>query len=276
MKYSLFFGAGAEMCFDLPSGDKFTKDSVLGKDNEFTNALAQKYSQENEITSKKIKYKSESFFYARNSLSFRNCIFKTAKQLFQDYKEANDQDAINFFKQFLLADKNSSESDDEIADRTDNLSKDSIENIKKYYDAIIKGEDDLLKFEEKYSDEIKKNLIINGEIEKDFYSLIEYDENTSQKYFRLFNFFWSSYFSIVMPLVEKKIEKSYKGNKYKYILDNLYTITDEIYSKEFLDNFLKEKNDENYYEKFNDFKLLLLDIVLKKYVEMKFIIYQVN
>lgn len=129
-------------------------------------------------------------------------------------------------------------------------------------------------------DEIE-NLIINnlkyeGNIEKYFYSLIgsEFEKNNSN-YYKLFNYFWFAYFSILEPLLKCTKYKDFSTN-YNYIFDHFDEIITYIYSKEFLDefveNFKKENNNKennnsnkNYYE-------LLLELLENKKIEIESIL----
>jgi hypothetical protein len=67
---------------------------------------------------------------------------------------------------------------------------------------------------------------------------------------RLINYFWSAYFSIVIPVL--KLDNDYfkeiANDKYNKILENLQSVTDKVFSKNFFECHKdKTENDRNYY-----------------------------
>lgn len=71
------------------------------------------------------------------------------------------------------------------------------------------------------------------------------------KYYKLFNYFWSSFFTILIPLLENSIK--YRNMvtpniDYKLILKNLDSILKYIYSDEFINDYNKPSKNKNYYK----------------------------
>lgn len=79
-------------------------------------------------------------------------------------------------------------------------------------------------------------LTYYGTIEENFSTIINPREAGIKKFWKLINFYWSAYFSIILPLYEKIGDmRDGNGGKYQnpysYILSNVDAITREVYEK---------------------------------------------
>ena len=248
MKYSLLFGAGVDAPFGFPQGAEFALESIFIKDENLFSAIKDFF---------RIN-KQYRLFNRRDSILFRNCIFLTVK-----YIQKNDP---NTYKKYNLS-RYIQKADNDIANEVEDISETSKNNIEALYDKIqeIKNVKDFLKNNPKdASTIICQNLLYKGNVEKDFYCLIDKDKYGEKGYYKLFYYFWSAYFSILKPIVIKTQflkEKSKANNIYSEILKKLDDITRFIYSNEMLQYYHKDNDNKNYYSAFkmidNDIESIL-------------------
>lgn len=92
-----------------------------------------------------------------------------------------------------------------------------------------------------------------GCLERDFSTLMGLNKNDNFRYNRIFNYYWSSFFSIMDEIVKKDKEliEKYKlltKNKqinYSNVFSNLKAIITEIYDEKFLKNYENNKKNNN-------------------------------
>jgi hypothetical protein len=91
-----------------------------------------------------------------------------------------------------------------------------------------------------------------GSVEKDFSTIINPKEAGTHRFWRLINYFWSAYFSIIIPVLNLSSKycgnAEYNKNKYAYILTNLDEVVKYIYSDEFRSE-IDKKYQSSYYSK---------------------------
>ncbi len=97
---------------------------------------------------------------------------------------------------------------------------------------------------------LMENFSYYGSVEKDFSTIINPSEAGRIRFWRLINYFWSAYFSIIIPVLnlstEYRTNSKYNENKYAYILNNLNKVVNYIYSEEFKKQIDKHTN--SYYK----------------------------
>lgn len=234
-KFTVLFGAGVEGCFHLPLGSDYTKETILTKKENLYEALREFYNKR-ETENYSQKYKAEYLFQNGKSHTLRELVARAARGLRDNpldvQPEKNDisYDFVNKLGK-----------DDSV------ISKDFKDFVEKKYDLLIKRDNiESVKLLEKY-------YSYHGTVEKDFSTIINPKEAGINRFWRLINYFWSAYFSILIPIL--KNEDKYKDmfedsetisqQEYKFCLDNLNAIIDYIYSEGY--KHLSVEKDKDYY-----------------------------
>lgn len=238
-KFTVLFGAGVEGCFHLPLGSEYTKDTILTKKDNLYKAL-KKFYKKCETESYSQKYSSEYLFKRGQSNTLCQLVARAARDLRDNPADVQpDKNDISYdFVNKLGKD------DSVISDGIINLVKDE-------YKTLISGE---LKEENNKSVKLlEKHYSYHGTVEKDFSTIINPKEAGLYRFWRLINYFWSAYFSILIPIL--KNEDKYKDmfedseivskQEYKFCLDNLNDIIDYIYNEGY--KYLSVEKDKDYY-----------------------------
>mgnify|MGYP004507357535 CR=1 FL=1 len=235
---TFLFGAGAETKFGLPLGAEYTNKTILCKRNKMYAALAEFYKAKN------VNGYQKEFMFAKDSTTFFKIIELAighcndleemdyyTKSLYEKFIQYKEQNNCNDFKQYV---KN---------------------NV---YEKIITDIDDKNKDDNSNYEQLRKNLDYYGSIEKDFSVIINRERAGTKRFWRLINYFWSCYFSIIIPLLDIIGEKSFDGeNIYKSVLNNLYKVSKRLIDIENGDDKKFDLDDnKNYYKmlhkKFSD------------------------
>ena len=214
-------------------------------------------------------YKEE-FLFRKNSNVFKDMIFKTLKKIYlpdDDNKNKKDINDLVAYCNGIIEGENANEilirilKNDRIEDIGKNKDKEQEEKADKkifdslvgeIYDAIVnniikEGKIDFI-------NELKKSdLEFAGCLERDFATLMGLNKNDNFRYNRLFNYYWSSFFSIMDEIVKKDKEliEKYKllieDNQIDYsnVFYNLKEIITEIYDEKFLKNYENNKKNDN-------------------------------
>lgn len=229
-EYAFLFGAGAEAKFGLPLGPSFTYETMLHKKDAMLDALNAFYSCNADLS-----YIRE-FMFQKNSrtllLEYINSLKRNSALLnkIPDLEKAVQTIEIN------PDDKESNE-----------IIKSSLNGI---YDTIIS---DVNSLSSPYKD-IINDLAYFGAIEKDFSTIIDPNRVGRNRFWRLINYFWSAFFTILLPLLDNSAyyikNEQYQLDKYKYVLDNLEHVLNSIEQKFFYDNSKYSLIDKgiNYYQ----------------------------
>lgn len=243
MNCSFLFGAGAEYSFNLPTGSEFATRSLLIKNKDMVEAYKKVFKNNN--------ISSEFIFNRKDSVIFRDMVFKTVKGII-DENIVDDEKVLLELK--IYVEKKDS-SGLIIANRVEDISVSAKNEIKDLYEKYITKENIERTFDKKYKlttnyDYIFSNLKYEGTIERDFYSLAS-DENeiSDFRYYRIFNYYWSLFFTILKPLLKNT---KYESNKddYIFLFENLQEIISYIYSEEYRKIIIEDKeksNVKNYY-----------------------------
>ena len=235
MKIGFFFGAGAETTYCLPTGGDFTKATMLTKRSNLYDALKIFYA--NRYPDTYVDSYKKQFLFMKNSYTFRTIIYEAARKLY----EKKDPTV-------RLSDK-----EKDIVNEAAQYSRENFKiDLANAYDTIIEDSD----FAESEENNNYKHLIREfkyyGAVEKDFSTIINPHDAGINRFWRLINYFWSAYFSIVLPILEaSKYAEDLTDNRYGFILENLEDITKYIYSDWFLEQIKVEK-DSDYYKIFSE------------------------
>lgn len=238
-KFTVLFGAGVEDCFRLPLGSDYTKETILTKKENLYEALREFYNKR-ETENYSQKYKAEYLFRNGKSHTLCQLVARAARDLRDNPADVQpDKNDISYdFVNKLGKD------DSVISDGIINLVKDE-------YKTLISGE---LKEENNKSVKLlEKHYSYHGTVEKDFSTIINPKEAGIYRFWRLINYFWSAYFSILIPILkfEDKYKDKFANNEsiskkeYKYCLDNLNDIIDYIYNEGY--KHLSVEKDKDYY-----------------------------
>lgn len=232
-KYGFLFGAGAEVIYGLPNGGEYTYKTLLQKCSIMYNALSKFYKER--LTEKYISEYVKQFLFTENSHTYREMIY----------------DSLNL----ISINNNLTENESELVKSVFEIKSDEqqqteeIKNIiKSTYKVLVTDESDC-------ATDLYPNLINNltyyGAIEKDFACIVNPYKVGKNRFWRLINYMWSAYFSIIIPLLDNsekyKDNDEYKNDKYTFVLEHLKEITDYIYSTEFYDSYKKNGTDNNDY-----------------------------
>ena len=228
VKFSILFGAGAENLFDLPLGSEYTKQTILTYNSKLLSALELYY--KNNVNQLNENYCSRYYkekLFNKNSITFREMIYKTLIYI-------NDNelfDNLNITENISFIDANKK---DEFVKFCDDI-----------YDIIVNDFNKENNNVEKYH-KIIDNIQYSGNIEKDFHTIINPNKLGIKKYWRIVNYYWNAFFTILIPILKKSNKYSnifkLEENEYFYIINNIKTIISDLFGN----NFLKECN--NYFE----------------------------
>lgn len=228
MKISILFGAGAEgeKYFGICNGNDFILDSIYTKKEKLYEALANKIYKNIKIDKYINNYERE-FLFNKKGKPFINLI-----------------DSL-IDKNFVFK---SPETNCLIDDIKHNGIDKSGDSLNKLYEIIIKENVNAVDDKAEDRKAICEYLTFMGTLESYFSSIVNPLEYGQTRFWKLVNYYWSAYFSILIPIldnVEKyKEDEEYNKNKYAYVLGRLNEISEELFDDNFIENFNKK---ENYY-----------------------------
>jgi chorismate mutase len=258
------FGAGVERDFSLPSGAQYIQESLLTKKSLLYDALDELIY--NEIEKNEYMNKYEKHYILRSdSIVYREIIFRALDKIVREYglesvdtnkNEASNNKTVEFLTDdeqelFSLYWKEKQEDKD-----PDNGSKILKEKIKETYKHVVKEERQ--EFSSNIKDKIKMSketklsnyLTYYGTVEQNFSALINPKEAGIVKFWSLINFYWSAYFSIVIPLYSElnpRFKQESREDQYKEILSDLRKVTSEMYDKNKIKSLIN-KSEKTYYK----------------------------
>lgn len=233
-----FFGAGAEVGFDLPSGDVYTYKTMRHRQEKLYQELRVFYKTR---FGNYVKDYKHSFLFERDSHTFREIIFRAALQYHNDGNDITS--GISEYDEFvecalkvdqLIREQDSSkERKDDLKDANEKLK----EQAKKVYDRLIKSDDDSGKdteTEDSNKKTLKNYLSFYGAVEKDFSAIIDPGKVGLTQFWRVINYYWSAFFTILEPMCSNfqwyKALGSDKKAFYKYVLNNLKDVLSSVYN----------------------------------------------
>ena len=239
---AFFFGAGAETCFQMPLGAQYTLDTILSKRSEMMEALRFFYSHRTDEYSS--SYVAEPLLNNK-SHTFVEIVARAAMALENSSNiDSESREVVDLYKK---AYPSNSERDAE-AEKT---FKETAEEIFKHVVVDIDTQPYDSKDRYKCCPSLREKFSYYGTVEKDFSTIINPRKAGPKRFWRLINYFWSAYFSIIIPVLNlsskyRDVPELQGEGKYLYILNHLSEIVEYIYS----DGFKKEigeKYKESYY-----------------------------
>lgn len=242
---TFFFGAGAEAVFGMPMGAQYTLDTILSERSQMIEALRSFYKgKTNEYSTTYVGQ----YLFNKDSHTFREIIHRAAEALAVEPKDVDEESkrVLNCF--------NYNDTDTE---------KTFFDEVHKVFEYVVIDIDKLpnegkrpqyisgVDVPKKYLSLMEK-FSYYGSVEKDFSTIINPKEAGNRRFWRLINYFWSAYFSIIIPVLNLSSKycgnEEYSKNKYAYILSHLDEVVRYIYSNEFRSE-IDEKYQSSYYSK---------------------------
>ena len=244
-KITFFFGAGAEAVFGMPMGAQYTLDTILSERSQMIEALRSFYKgKTNEYSTTYVGQ----YLFNKDSHTFREIVHRAAEALAVEPKDIDEESkrVLNCF--------NYNDTDTEKA---------FFDEVRKVFEYVVIDIDKLpnegkrpqcisgIDIPKKYLS-LMEQFSYYGSVEKDFSTIINPKEAGSRRFWRLINYFWSAYFSIIIPVLDLSLKylnnEEYNKNKYAYILSHLDEVVGYIYSNEFRTG-IDVKYQSSYYSK---------------------------
>lgn len=271
---AFLFGAGAETCFGLPSGAEYTLRTMQQKHDSLYSALREFYANplSDEKVRKYVKEYHDSFLFKSDSHTFREIIFRAAENFnkaVEDFCKNNglpnnneiyDNDFNRDYKDYISCVYKFSKEEERQNEK--NKYADELEvQEKPIYKLLIKEEVGLdqektqvqeqgIKGIPKFTDFIS----FYGAVEKDFSAIISPKKTGLTQFWRLVNYYWSAFFTILEPLLPEADRPNRKSTKrkqaYSRVLENLNDVIAQIY-KEY-DYSKMDNASGNYYKAISD------------------------
>jgi hypothetical protein len=227
-KTTFLFGAGAEGCFELPLGSKFTYECLINENKPLAEAIRD-YCKSKDATG---NYKDWLGTINANSSTksmFQDIIARTIRSYIRDNKDLVDFKNLddNLFQMiwYSLSDeskktlKEKYESEKAISQKIEkydnykvknNYFNDLYDNYNKY---ITNNENSIspkFRFENKLN-KWENNLISYDSVENYFYTVLNPNKYGFVNFTRLINYYWKAYFSIVEILLSDLFEYPQTG-----------------------------------------------------------------
>lgn len=235
--YGFLFGAGADAGYNLPFGPRFTTETLLRRRTKMYDALHNYYHTRlpavcpsGEVYVKKYL---KQFLFQKNSHTFREIIENTSSKI-----EINSLALSDDSRDIVIAYHTSQNTPkNDVAHkyalgRFENL-------VASSFDGFVTDLDEDLADTDRYKT-IKDNLSYYGAVEKDFASIINPNDAGLTRFWRIINYFWSAFFSIVLPLLSNSTlyhndiaKKSINGEQYSYVLNHLSEVLDYLWGDEY-------------------------------------------
>lgn len=246
-KITFFFGAGAEAVFGMPMGAQYTLDTILSERSQMIEALRSFYKgKTNEYSTTYVGQ----YLFNQDSHTFREIISRAAEALSKKPSDIDEEskkvvDCFNYDPKDKDAERAFFAEVRKVFEYVViDIDKPSAEGKRPQFISGINVPTKYLSLMEKFS--------YYGSVEKDFSTIINPKEAGSRRFWRLINYFWSAYFSIIIPVLNLSSKYcgnvEYNKNKYAYILTNLDEIVRYIYSDEFRSE-IDKKYQSSYYSK---------------------------
>lgn len=227
MSKVLLVGAGAEVDLGFSSGSNFTYDTFYRNRKTMMNALDTFYQARVGASSQRIPEYSARFLFDQSGATFRNLI-ENINEAYPDFIK----DELGY----PLANR-------KVSDLT-------TEEFKVLYDSLI--------VENQNAANSKQQAIILESIPKDshygilesYYSDILHPNKHPYRFWKLINFYWGAFFSIISPITDSLLSRNreYLDDKYDFVLSNLNGIIEKIFTKENAETYVS-RHKNSYYRK---------------------------
>lgn len=266
MNISFLFGAGAEVgkcSFGLPSGSDYTLKTMQHRHEKLYQALRSFYSER--LSGSYVDEYRPQFLFDRDSHTFREIIYKAALKYIKD---DNEIDSKSIPGQYIEKVKEAEvlrgleSAKREKSEKLKQVNGEVKELAKAVYDLIVKNADE--KDEDEWRENIgekkktlKDYLLFYGAVEKDFSAIINPKKVGLTQFWRVINYYWSAFFTILEPLCMNYAWYGGLNDKesfYKYVLSNLKDVLSDVYNRY---DYVALENDTsktgNYYRAVSDF-----------------------
>ena len=260
-KIVFFFGAGAEYgenSFGLPSGGEYTLKTMQQKNAKLYTELKKFYN--NRVRNAYVEEYKNSFLFEKDSHTFREIIYRAALEC---AKEVDTNQNLKPYKKFIDLVKEHHVLEDN-GDKSAQKEKwaEIKEEAKNVYDLLIKDyESNNSKVAAKTNSdsakekikEFKDYLMFYGAVEKDFSAIIDPNRVGLTQFWRVINYYWSAFFTILQPMCEEFSWYRFDDDPrhfYENTLNDLPKVIDEIYSN--YDYSSKDDKNGNYYKKLSE------------------------
>ena len=213
-KSCLLVGAGAEVGLGLPSGPKFLLDTYFTKKPTMYEALREFYESKCTLPKGIPSYRAEYLFtpktetfhsFVKNLIEINPRYVSSLLGALEMDETPTDKQYTTLFKKLIYEDSNEPNTRRDIAEAAGNIES-------SFY----------------------------GSLESLYATLIHPDEHKN-KFWRLLNYYWAAYFSILLPILSKNPSLLLGVDAdYKSILANLGVITQRIWDDSFVERFVDE------------------------------------
>ena len=234
MNRVLLAGAGAEVDLSLPSGPNFTRDTFYCQKTNMYKALKSFYSNrlgKSEHDRIPIKY-DPAFLFNTRGRAFRNLIenlMNCCPSVVCDLLDKSQEDCGKF----------------------EDLNKDDLKTL---FNALVVEGDGCCK-------KTARGIAIPNEahfnILEDYYSNLLRPNENNVRFWKIVNFYWSAFFSILLPITDILYSSfgMYLSDKYGYVLPHLDDVVHRVFD---VDELLRLLPEQCYYKKLSG----LFDVVL--------------
>lgn len=242
MNVAFLFGAGVENGgnFGLPLGNEFMQCAFFDHLSSKMEAIGKYFSG---------NYFGDKYKYIKSSFSIEKVIFKNLLSYYfiNEYEDDFDKKYSKVIRAvFSEYEIGALGLDEKLLDDKDSDIKDFIS-----WDVLKKEIDDFFKTGKNTVNDLLLNRLlklntnysyIGGALDPEFHTIVNPKKYGPKKFSWVFNYYWSCYFSILdgvlkffkvdNPLLEKYFDEMGRL-RYSYVLDNIKTVTNELYSAEF-------------------------------------------
>lgn len=278
---SFLFGAGAENDYGLPQGNEFARKTLLNSNKELFDALADFYGDVDGIFALNNWISKYGKYTVQSNEIGRQIIVKTVSFIIRMYPEKVSTDSFKWSLEEFFTNADVAEIEEEPlvaslkTNRLGNGNHTSWEpklkssNVERRYLNVMLDWMSLSFSEEIPIDTRHRKLIVLvhnnlqsfGVLEQYFYTIINPKKYGPHNYWKLVNYYWQSYFTVVLPICNnlikkenqffKKLEFEIKNGKiiekkenYHVFLKNIELISKELWS---IKDFSPYKNKRNYH-----------------------------
>jgi len=198
------------------------------------------------------KYQSE-FLFKKDSHTFREIIYRAAVECIKNKCSGGSQ--YKEYVDMVAKDKQIQKSGDE--DEKKKSREELKEKAKDIYDTIFPNDTKDKKQESTKSDGNTEKTLTDflsfyGAVEKDFSAIADPSHVGLTQFWRVINYFWAAFFTILKPVCVDFGWYKYRENNpqdfYSYVLENLMAVINDIYTKyDYKRTELEDIKDDNYY-----------------------------
>lgn len=263
-KITFLFGAGTESgseSFGLPSGGEYTLKTMQQKHEKLYAALRKFY--KGRLSDSYAKEYRNKFLFEKDSHTFREIIYRAARECI-DYNvdDPKYKEYIECVREYEAIKDVKEDSDQIKKEKKDKRGKVK-EEAKTVYDLLIvdsdnqDADDDIqlaVGSKNKKDKEFKDYLSFYGAVEKDFSAIVDPNHVGLTQFWRVINYFWSAFFTILEPLCRDfSWYESLNGNLqsfYERVLNDLQNEIKKVYSDYNYDRADSKRG--NYYKPIRD------------------------